>query len=50
MAERDQCQGAFHGEIPLSEAASDNLLDEVTEYLQLDTGEKLADATPPSAG
>jgi chromosome segregation ATPase len=50
VAERlTSAEGAFHGEIPLSEAASDNLLDEVTEYLQLDRGEKLAEVAPLSA-
>jgi hypothetical protein len=50
VAERlTSAEGAFHGEIPLSEVASDNLLEEVTEYLQFNHGEKVEDATPPSA-
>ena len=50
VAERlTSAEGAFHGEIPLSETASDNLLDEVTDYLQLDQNSKVADTDAPSA-
>ncbi|HEY4310749.1 MAG TPA: hypothetical protein VGN12_14965 [Pirellulales bacterium] len=51
VAERlTSAEGIFHGEIPLSETTSDNLLDEVTEYLHLDGAEKVAEITSPSAG
>jgi hypothetical protein len=51
VAERlTSAEGAFHGEIPLSETSSDNLLDEVTEYLDLDHADKVAEAVSPSAG
>jgi hypothetical protein len=51
VAERlTSAEGAFHGEIPLSEVSSDNLLDEVTEYLDTDHSEKVAEVASPSAG
>ena len=51
VAERlTSAEGAFHGEIPLSEVSSDNLLDEVTEYLDADHSEKVAEVASPSAG
>ncbi len=51
VAERlTSAEGSFHGEIPLSDTTSENLLDEVTEYLHLERNEQVAEATPPSAG
>ncbi|MBI2823056.1 MAG: hypothetical protein HYX69_00030 [Planctomycetia bacterium] len=52
VAERlTSTEGAFHGEIPLSESAGGNIVEEVNEYLHLDdTGNKVAEAAPPSAG
>jgi hypothetical protein len=50
VAERlTSAEGAFHGEIPLSETTSDNLLDEVTDYLRLDDNGKVAEVEAPSA-
>jgi len=50
VAERlTSAEGAFHGEIPLSETTSDNLLDEVTEYLGSGQADKVAEVSPPSA-
>ncbi|MES1213139.1 MAG: hypothetical protein ABUL64_00995 [Singulisphaera sp.] len=50
VAERlTSAEGAFHGEIPLSEISSDNLLDEVTEYLHLQKSDQVAETDAPSA-
>ena len=50
VAERlTSAEGAFHGEIPLSEVSSDNLLDEVSEYLGRDRDAQTAEEIAPSA-
>ena len=50
VAERlTSAEGSFHGEIPLTEVQSDNLLDEVTEYLHLDGQQPAEESTSPSA-
>jgi chromosome segregation ATPase len=51
VAERlTSAEGMFHGEIPLNDTASENIVDEVTEYLDGHKGDNQAEATPPTAG
>ncbi len=52
VAERlTSSEGAFQGEIPLSEPSSENIVDEVTEYLEgSHSDEQLAEMSPTSAG
>jgi hypothetical protein len=50
VAERlTSAEGSFHDEIPLTEeTAPENIVDEVTEYLHLDNGQQVAEASPPT--
>jgi len=51
VAERlTSAEGLFHGEIPLTDTASENIVEEVTEYLNGSNSEGAAEAAAPSAG
>jgi septal ring factor EnvC (AmiA/AmiB activator) len=52
VAERlTSAEGMFHGEIPLSDTASENIVDEVTEYLDGHKADsQVAESVSPSAG